>query len=68
MPEATNVIAGRCTTAFEGPREQEQYGDMIVLAKPDGTVLVHDADGYQPVAWLTRASTVTVGTETVNGR
>jgi DNA topoisomerase-1 len=68
MADATHVIAGRCTTEFEGTREQEQYGDMVVLAKPDGTVLVHDADGYQPVAWLTRASTVTVGTETVTAR
>jgi DNA topoisomerase-1 len=68
MPEATHVIAGRCTTEFEGSREQQQYGDMILLAKPDGTVLVHDADGYQPVAWLTRATTVTVGAEVVTAR
>ncbi|WP_290811739.1 DUF91 domain-containing protein, partial [Halovivax sp.] len=25
---------------------------------PDNTVLVHDVDGYQPVAWLTRADSV----------
>jgi len=68
MPEATHVIAGRCRTEFEGSREQVQHGDMVVLAKPDGTVLVHDAEGYQPVAWLTRATTVTVGTETVTAR
>ena len=36
MPEQAHVIAGRCTTVFEGTREQEQHGDMIVLIKPDG--------------------------------
>jgi len=68
MPGATHVIAGRCTTAFEGSREQTQYGDVLVVTKPDGTVLVHDTDGYQPVAWLTRASTVAVGPDTVTAR
>jgi DNA topoisomerase-1 len=31
---------------------------VVVLIKPDNTVLVHDVDGYQPVAWLTRADSV----------
>lgn len=35
MADTTHVIAGRCTTVFEGSREQEQHGDMIVLIKPD---------------------------------
>ncbi len=60
MPDSARVIAGRCTTVFEGTREQEQHGDMVVLTKPDGTVLIHDSTGYQPVAWLTRAEAVTV--------
>ncbi len=68
MPESAHVIAGRCTTVFEGTREQEQHGDMILLIKPDNTVLVHDADGYQPVAWLTRPESVTVTGETVAAR
>lgn len=54
------VIVGRCTTSFDGSRDTTQHGDVIVLVKPDGTVLVHDADGYQPVAWLTRPESVTV--------
>jgi len=37
MPEQIHVIAGRCTTAFEGPREREQHGDVLVLVKPDST-------------------------------
>jgi hypothetical protein len=50
MPEPAHVIAGRCTTVFEGTREQsgsatekrtgiareqEQHGDMLVVVKPD---------------------------------
>jgi DNA topoisomerase-1 len=65
MPEPVHVIAGRCTTVSEGTREQEQHGDMVVLIKPDGTTLVHDASGYQPVAWLTRPERVTVGADAV---
>ena len=68
MPDSAHVIAGRCTTVFEGTREQEQHGDMLVLIKPDGTVLVHDSDGYQPVAWLTRPDSVTVTSDTVAAR
>jgi DNA topoisomerase-1 len=60
MHDGTRVIAGECTTTFEGARRQEQRGDVVVVCKPDNTVLVHDADGYQPVAWLTRAEQVTI--------
>lgn len=63
--DCTHVIAGRCTTTFEGTRDRRQHGDVLVVVKPDRTVLVHDASGYQPVAWLTRAESVTVGSETV---
>ncbi|UPV75747.1 endonuclease NucS [Halorussus limi] len=37
---------------------RRQRGRVVVVHKPDGTVLVHDAEGYQPVAWLTRADAV----------
>ncbi|WP_224448371.1 endonuclease NucS domain-containing protein [Haloprofundus salilacus] len=60
MSEEMRLFAGDCTPTFEGAREQTQRGHVVVLVKPDGTVLVHDADGYQPVAWLTRADAVTV--------
>jgi len=68
MPASTHVIAGRCTTEFDGSRDRTQRGDVLVVVKPDGTVLVHDAAGYQPVAWLTRAETVTVGPDAVTAR
>lgn len=54
------IFAGDCTTTFEGSRDRTQRGHVVVVVKPDKTVLVHDADGYQPVAWLTRADSVTV--------
>jgi len=60
-PDRTiRVLAGECTTTFTGGRERVQRGHVVVVVKPDKTVLVHDADGYQPVAWLTRADSVTV--------
>ena len=56
---ATRVLAGDCTVIYDSPdRRREHRGLVTVLVKPDNTVLVHDADGYQPVAWLTRASSV----------
>jgi DNA topoisomerase-1 len=50
----TTTIAGDCNVYFDGRRETRQRGHVLVVVKPDDTVLVHDADGYQPVAWLTR--------------
>jgi len=58
MHDEVRVVAGDCTTTFDGTSEREHRGDVVAVLKPDGTVLVHDADGYQPVAWLTRAETV----------
>ncbi|PSQ44897.1 DUF91 domain-containing protein [Halobacteriales archaeon SW_7_68_16] len=43
---------------YDGHETERHRGRVIVLVKPDGTVLVHDADGYQPAAWLTRADAV----------
>ncbi|MDR5671950.1 endonuclease NucS [Halalkaliarchaeum sp. AArc-GB] len=54
MSSELRLFAGECTTTFEGTRSRIQHGYVVVLLKPDDTVLVHDADGYQPVAWLTR--------------
>ncbi len=50
-----SVLAGECLVHAEG---ETHRGDVVVLLKPDNTVLVHDADGYRPVAWLTRADSV----------
>lgn len=62
-----SVLAGDCTVRFERdaadrgepPAEvREERGAVLVIEKPDGTVLVHDRAGYRPVAWLTRADAV----------
>jgi DNA topoisomerase-1 len=55
-----HVLAGDCTTVYEGDRPYEKRGRVVCVCKPDDTVLVHDAAGYQPVAWLTRPETTTV--------
>ncbi|WP_338740422.1 DUF91 domain-containing protein [Haloplanus salilacus] len=57
MPDAIRAFAGDCTVETD---DRTYRGRVLVLVKPDRTVLVHDAGGYQPVAWLTRADSVTV--------
>ena len=62
MTEIVRIYAGYCTARFTtahgrpGDDERVYRGRVVVLIKPDDTVLVHDTDGYQPVAWLTRAA------------
>lgn len=68
MADDIQVIAGECTTTFEGTRNREQRGHVVVVVKPDKTVLVHDAEGYQPVAWLTRPETLLVERDPVSVR
>ncbi|MFB6250318.1 MAG: DUF91 domain-containing protein [Halobellus sp.] len=63
MSETIRVFAGDCTTTFDGARTRTQRGRVAVVVKPDRTVLVHDADGYQPVMWLTRPDSLTVETD-----
>jgi len=58
--ETATLYAGDATVVEDAADRREFRGRVVVLAKPDGTVLVHDQDGYQPVAWLTRADAVTV--------
>jgi DNA topoisomerase-1 len=58
MQDAIRVIAGRCTVRHEADERTESEGNVVVLLKPDNTVLVHDADGYRPAGWLTRADSV----------
>ncbi|PSQ18765.1 DUF91 domain-containing protein [Halobacteriales archaeon QS_8_69_26] len=58
--DAIDVLAGDCTVIEdEGGERRERRGRVVTVVKPDNTVLVHDATGYQPVAWLTRADAVT---------
>lgn len=45
-------VVGRCTVAYDG-RTQSTLGpgDRIVLCKPDGTLLIHQPTGREPVNW-----------------
>ncbi|MDL5363046.1 DUF91 domain-containing protein [Halalkalicoccus sp. NIPERK01] len=54
-PDTLSVFAGDCLVSTD---DGTHRGEVVVLLKPDNTVLVHDTDGYQPVAWLTRADSV----------
>ena len=58
IDDAIRVLAGDCTVLVDGPDREEYRGRVTTIVKPDNTVLVHDVDGYQPVAWLTRADSV----------
>jgi len=60
--ETTRVVAGDCTVEFTGAGSTDRLerGRVVAVVKPDRTVLVHDADGYQPAAWLTRPETTFV--------
>jgi DNA topoisomerase-1 len=62
MQDATRVLAGDCEVRYESDGdEQTLRGAVVVLAKPDNTVLVHDDGGYKPAAWLTRADGLRYG-------
>ncbi len=67
MSDRIHVIAGRCASRYveTDAQTRERLGDSVVICKPDDTVLVHDADGYQPVAWLTRADDLTIDDDVV---
>ena len=58
IDDAIRVLAGDCSIIVDGSDRTEYRGRVTTIVKPDNTVLVHDVDGYQPVAWLTRADSV----------
>ena len=58
IDDAIHVLAGDCTVLVDDADREEYRGRVTTIVKPDNTVLVHDVDGYQPVAWLTRADSV----------
>lgn len=60
---AFRFIAGECEIETTGPTDHTHRGQVVVLIKPDDTVLVHDISGYKPVAWMTRADTISADHE-----
>ncbi|WP_435334626.1 topoisomerase DNA-binding C4 zinc finger domain-containing protein [Haloarchaeobius sp. TZWWS8] len=67
MSATVRLFAGDCTVVADAGDRAEFRGNVVVLVKPDDTVLVHDARGYQPLAWLTRAEEVFVTSEGTSG-
>ncbi|MDY6817516.1 MAG: endonuclease NucS [Halobacteriales archaeon] len=62
--DAMRVFAGECTVDYrDATLERRERGHVVVLCKPDNTLLVHDPDGYRPVAWLTRPAELSVTTD-----
>lgn len=46
------TVYGRCTVDYDGRATSFlEAGDRHVMLKPDGTALVHTAEGQQPVNW-----------------
>lgn len=60
MTDRMRVYAGECTTEYEGTVDRTARGHAVALIKPDDTVLVHDRDGYAPVAWLTHPASLDI--------
>ena len=54
------LLAGDCRIQLTGNAERDLRGHVLVVIKPDDTVLVHDITGYQPAAWITEAETVSI--------
>jgi RecB family endonuclease NucS len=53
------TVQARCEVEYEG--RTSGYlgpGDRILVAKPDGTFLVHQPTGHKPVNWMPRGGTV----------
>lgn len=55
---AYRLVVGDCHIETTGATDRDRRGQVVVVVKPDNTVLVHDVVGYKPVAWLTRADSV----------
>ncbi len=61
---AYRLVVGECRIEVTGEEQFTQRGQVVVLVKPDRTVLVHDVSGYKPVAWITRGDSVSTDRDT----
>ncbi|MFB6298797.1 MAG: DUF91 domain-containing protein [Halobacteriales archaeon] len=62
--EPMRVFAGECTVEYrDATLDRQERGLVVVLLKPDNTLLIHDPDGYRPVAWLTRPTDLSLTTD-----
>lgn len=59
MTDQIRVFAGECTAEYKGACSRVR-GRVVVLIKPDDTVLVHDTEGYSPAVWLTQPGSLDI--------
>jgi RecB family endonuclease NucS len=53
------VVVGRCWVRYVGRASSKlEKGERILIAKADGSVLVHRGTGYEPVNWMPGGDTV----------
>ena len=58
------TLAGHCTVRYDG-RTSRRFGpaDRLVICKPDGATVVHEATGLQPVAYAQPDGTIEISAE-----
>jgi len=62
------IVVGCCCVEYSGrARSTLGWGERIVIVKPDGSVLVHQRAGREPVNWQPPGTRVRYQTETDNG-
>jgi len=55
----TLIAVGKCWVRYVGRASSKlEKGDRILIAKADGSVLVHRGTGYEPVNWMPGGDTV----------
>jgi len=55
----TLIVVGRCWVRYVGRASSKlEKGERILMAKTDGSVLVHRGTGYEPVNWMPGGDTV----------
>jgi len=55
----TLIVVGRCWVRYVGRASSKlEKGERILMAKADGSVLVHRGTGYEPVNWMPGGDTV----------
>ena len=55
------TVHALCSVEYEGRAESTiEKGDRVIMIKPDGTVLVHGDEKYQPINWQSPGAEVTI--------
>ncbi len=55
------IILATCETSYEGRAASHGTpGDLTIIVKPDGALLVHAPHGYKPQNWQPQTKTITV--------